>query len=110
MYIVKDDNADVGYEANFVVTDAEDQPIPDAQVNVEIVSDNPDVVLLAPDPVDPKKGTAHFGSPGNAGVTCSVSLLDGTVIASFGSQFLVTVGDPAKIAGGSLKFEGLQEQ
>jgi len=42
-------------------------------------------------------------------INVTVSLLDGTVVGSFGAQFTVTAGDPKAITGGSIAFEGLIE-
>ena len=114
MYVVKDTQAAVAVAASFDVQDAEGQVVTDPAVlsglQVEIVSDNPGAVAIAPDPGgDPKKGVASFGSPGLANVNVSVKLADGTLVGSFGAQFTVTAGDPAAIAGGTIAFEGLTE-
>jgi hypothetical protein len=108
MYIVKDDNKDVGYVVNpGVVTDSEGVVIPDAQVTVEVVSDAPGVVEVIPGP-DGKTGTVHFGAPGVASLNALVKLGE-VILGSFGAQFTVTVGDPAAISGGTISFEGLTE-
>jgi len=110
MYIVKDNNPDVAYIVNpGQVTDAEGIPIPDANLDVQVWTDNEPVVQVIPDPADSKKGTVHFGEPGVASINCIVKLTDGTVLGSFGAQFTVTVGDPAAITGGTIQFEGLVE-
>lgn len=109
MYIVKDVQVDVSYEVAFEVTDAEGHKIPDAKLVVEVVTDNEDAVSLIADATDPKKGVAHFGAPGLANINCTVKTLDGVILGSFGAQFTVTVGDPAAISGGTLKFGDLTE-
>ena len=105
--IVKDDHPDVEYVAGFQVTDSEGIVVPDTEYTVAVVSDNPASVEVTPDPTDQLKGNAHFGVPGNAGVVCTVSKLDGTVFGSFGEQFTVTAGDPATITGGTITFGDL---
>ncbi len=113
MYIVKDNNPDVGYQISFQITDAEGSPVPQPDVDVAIVSDNESSVKVIP--VDSLTGTVSFGSPNpdgtpsTANITVTVSLKDGTVIGSFGAQFTVTAGDPAAIAGGKIAFAGLTE-
>jgi hypothetical protein len=111
MYIVKDDNPDVGYTVvPGVVKDSEGNVIPDAKINVEVSSDNSDAVALTPtDPANPLVGVAHFGNPGVANINVVAKLDDGTILGSFGAQFTVTLGNPAAIAGGTISFEGLTE-
>lgn len=110
MYIVKDDQVDVGYEVAYSVLDAEGEVITDpAGLVVEVVSDAPAVVGVLADPADQKKGTAHFGAPGLASINATVKLADGTIVGSIGAQFTVTTGDPAAISGGTLAFDGLTE-
>ena len=111
IYIVKDDNPDVGYQVQgIVVTDAEGNTIPDATYDIAVISDNPDAVTVIPDANDPTKGTIHFGNPGAANINVQVTLSDGVVIpAAIGAQFTVTLGDPAAISGGTIAFEGLTE-
>lgn len=110
MFIVKDDNSDVGYQIMpGQVTDVEGNVIPGETILVLAVSDNVDVVQLTVDPTDPMKGTAHFGKPGTANINITESLADGSVVGSFGAQFTVTTGDPAAITGGTIAFEGLKE-
>jgi hypothetical protein len=109
MFIVKNDQPDVPYSVGFVVKDAEGQVVPDAAVTVEVMSDNPDAVMVTPDVDNPRAGSAHFGNPGLANVNCTVRLADGTLVGSFGAQFTVTVGDPASIEGGAITFAGLTE-
>ncbi len=108
MYIVKDNNPDVGYSIEVgEVKDAEGNVIPDAQLSVEVASDNPAAVAVNPGS-DPKSGTISFGAPGNATVTASVKSGD-TVLGQGTASFLVTAGDPASISGVNLKFDGLTE-
>lgn len=114
MYIVKDNQVDVPFAISFVITDAEGSPVPQPDVAVAVVSDNPSAVAVIPG-ADQLSGTVHFGSPNpdgspaNANITVTVSLKDGTVVGSFGAQFTVTAGDPAAIAGGTIVFTGLTE-
>lgn len=109
MYIVKDDNPDVGYSVSVgEVKDAEGNTIPDAQVKVEVSSDNPSVVAVAVG-ADGKSGRVSFGSPGQANVTVNVTNANGDLLGSGAASFTVTTGDPASIAGVSVAFEGLTE-
>ena len=111
MFIVQDNHPDVAYTLEgMVVVDEEGQIVPGATVTPKVISDNPDVVALTPDPADPAKGMAHFGAPGAANINVVGILADGTELpAPIGAQFTVTVGDPKAITGGTLKFEGLEE-
>lgn len=105
MYIVKNDNPDVGYQLSYQVTDAEGEVLPNEQTIAEVVSDNPGVVA-----VDPETSTVHFGTSGLASINATVKRAsDGELLGSFGAQFTVTTGDPSAIAGGSIVFEGLTE-
>lgn len=109
MYIVKDDNEDVGYSVVIDgVTDAEGNTVDPSSVMVEVVSDNEAAVSVTPSESD-RTGTIHFGAPGLANLNASVSDSNGNLLGSFGAQFTVTTGDPAAITGGSLSFEGLTE-
>lgn len=113
MYIVADDNPDVNYSvdtSDVQVKDAEGNVIPDEQLTIDVVSDNPAAVSLTPG-ADGKSGTASFGSPGDAAVTATIKdAKSDTVFAVLGAQFHVTTGNPASITGGKLSFEGLTEQ
>ena len=110
VYIVKDNNPDVLYLINpGQVTDAEGNVIEGATLTFSPVSSDPNVVALTPDPENPLRGIAHFGAPGTANINVTAALADGTIVGSFGSQFTVTVGDPAAMSGGSIAFEGLTE-
>jgi hypothetical protein len=109
MFIVKATNEDVGYSiVKPTVTDAEGDPIPDASLTFEAVSDNPDVVALTASADDPLAGTVHFGAPGLANINVTVKSGD-LLLGSFGAQFTITVGDPAAITGGGITFAGLTE-
>jgi len=106
-YIVKDDNPDVGFSVTVGgVTDAEGQPIPDAQVTVEVSSTDASVLAVTSNE-DGKSGTVHFGDPGQASINVSAKSADGTVLATGSDGFTVTVGDPAAIASISTSFDGL---
>lgn len=105
MYIVKNDNPDVGYTLTYSVTDSEGNVLPNEETVAEVVSDNPDAVS-----VDPASGTVHFGNPGLANLNATIKDADtGNLLGSFGAQFTVTTGDPAAISGGTIAFEGLTE-
>lgn len=118
MYVLKDDNPDVGFQINPpTVVDSEGHPVPGAQpTTAGLVSDNPDVVSVVADPGgDVLKGTIHIGGPNPDGTPALCNLTakfqdaGGTDIGSLGAQFEVTTGDAAQIVGGSLVFEGLTE-
>lgn len=108
MFIVKDNNPDVGFTTNFVVEDEEGVVLPDAATTMEIVSDNEDAVSITVDDTG-KAGTVHFGAPGLANINATVLDANGALLGSFGAQFTVTAGDPAQIAGGAIVFDGLTE-
>lgn len=109
MYIVKDDNPNVSYAIEVgEVKDSEGTVIADAQLSVEVASDNPAAVAITPGD-SPKTGTLSFGSPGNATVIATVKDGAGNVLGTGSAAFLVTTGDPKSIAGVSLKFDGLTE-
>jgi hypothetical protein len=60
MYKVKADNPDVGYSVQVgEVTDSEGNPVPDAQVSVDVASDNSAAVEVLPSG-DGKSGTISF--------------------------------------------------
>src|SRR6266699_6332332 len=102
VYKVKDDNPDVNYSIEVGETkDAEGNVIPDAQVSVEVASDNADSVSVIPGD-NPKAGAVHFGNPGQATVTATVKDGSGNLLGAGTASFLVTTGDPASIAGVSL--------
>lgn len=113
MITVQDNHADVPYTITPPdVTDAEGNPIPDAHLTYLIESTDPSVVEITPtDPADPAGGgNVHFGNPGVASVNVRVwGTSDTTVdpLGSFGSQFTVSVGDPAGIQGGKIQFGDL---
>jgi hypothetical protein len=116
MFIVKDDNPDVGYTITApTVTDAEGSPVPAGSLTFTVTSDNANAVAVTPDPTNPLAGTVHFGSPkadgtpDTANINVAVTDAAGTLLGSFGAQFTVTAGDPAKIVGGSIAFAGLTE-
>jgi len=108
MFVVKDDNADVPFSLVLGdVTDAEGKAIPDAKVQVNVESTDESVVAVTFD-ADAKTGTVHFGDPGTATVTATVSSGD-KLLGSGAADFTVTAGDPAAIASVALNFEGLTE-
>lgn len=106
MYIVKDDNPEVGFELSYEAFDAEGNEVPEDTLVVEVTSDNEAAVSVVQ---DGNGGTISFGSPGLANLNAVVSDASGKMLGSFGAQFTVTVGDPASISGGELTFDGLTE-
>jgi hypothetical protein len=109
MFIVATDHEDVAYAiVPPSATDKEGNAIPEAKLDYEVLSDNPDVVSITASADDPLKGTVHFGNPGQANINVNISH-KGKLLGAFGAQFTTTVGDPAAIAGGGISFEGLSE-
>jgi hypothetical protein len=108
MYIVKDDNPDVGFELAFVAKDSEGNEVPSDGLSVEITSDNEDAVAVNADETG-RAGSIHFGAPGLANINVTVENDNGDLLGSFGAQFTVTTGDPASIMSGTLTFDGLTE-
>lgn len=108
MFIVKDDNPDVGYQITPpTVTDAEGQPVDAGTLVYSVSSTDPAVVAVVA--ADQVTGTVHFGSPGVASVNVLVQNAAGNVLGSFAANFTVTSGDAAAIVGGSIIFDGLVE-
>lgn len=108
MFIVKDNNADVGYSITPpTVTDAEGNAVDAGTLTFEVTSTDSNVVAITP--TDQLTGSAHFGAPGVASVNVQVKNAAGDVLGSFGAQFTVTAGDPAAIVGGTISFDGLTE-
>jgi hypothetical protein len=109
MYIVKDDNPDVNYSITLgEVKDGEGNVIPDAQLTVEVESDNPAAVAVSPGEGG-RSGSISFGAPGQANVTANVKNSGGSLLGTGAASFTVTTGDPKSISGVSLAFEGLTE-
>lgn len=108
MFIVKNDNPDVGYHITAPnVTDAEGEPVDAGALTFEVSSDNEGVLAVAP--ADPLNGSVHFGASGQANINVNVKNAAGTLLGAFGAQFTVTTGDPAAISGGTIAFDGLVE-
>jgi hypothetical protein len=109
VYTVKDDNADVNFAvAVGGVTDAEGNPIADAgAVTVAVLSTDESVVAVTFD-ATAKTGSVHFGNPGTATVTATVSNGE-TLLGSGAADFTVTTGDPAKVSSVDLSFDGLTQ-
>lgn len=108
MFIVKDDNPDAGFTLVLGdVTDAEGNAIPDAQLDLAVVSTDEAVVGVTFDAAS-KSGSVHFGNPGTATVTATVSS-GGNLLGSGAADFTVTTGDPAAISSVALNFDGLTE-
>lgn len=64
MFIVKDNNPDVGYSIEGIeVTDAEGQVIPDSPVNIALYTSDDTVVQIIPDPADQKRGPCTLALP-----------------------------------------------
>lgn len=109
MYIVKDNNPDVAYSLVVgEVKDAEGSVIADPQLSVEVVSDNPAAVAVAPAP-NGKSGSISFGAPGQANLTANVKDAAGNILATGAASFTVTTGDPASVASVGLTFDSLTE-
>jgi hypothetical protein len=111
MYIIKDDNPDVGYSIDVGdVTDAEGNVIPDEAVVVTVESDNPSAVSVSADASDETSGSISFGSPGVATVTVSANDANsGALLATGSASFTITTGDPTSISGLDINFDGLDE-
>lgn len=108
MFIVKDDQAPVNFTVALGdVTDAEGNTIPDAQVDLEVLSSDDSVLSLSFDPAT-RSGVVSFGNPGVASLTAKVSS-GGNLLGSGAADFTVTVGDPAAISNVALNFDGLTE-
>jgi hypothetical protein len=109
VFIVKDDHEPVNFSVALGdVTDAEGNTIPDAQVNLEVLSSDDSVLSLSFDAAV-RTGVVSFGSPGVASLTAKVSSGD-NLLGSGAADFTVTTGDPAAISNVALSFEGLTEQ
>ena len=108
MFIVKDNAPDANFSVVLGdVTDAEGNAIPDAQLTLAVLSTDEAVVAVTFDPAT-KAGSVHFGNPGTATVTATVSSGE-TLLGSGAADFTVTVGDPAAISNVALSFDGLTE-
>lgn len=108
MFIVKDDQAPVNFSLVLGdVTDAEGNAIPDAQVDLEVLSSDDSVLSLSFDSAA-RTGVVSFGNPGVASLTAKVSS-GGNLLGSGAADFTVTVGDPAAISSVALNFDGLTE-
>jgi hypothetical protein len=108
MFVVKDDNPDVNFSLVLgEVKDAEGNVIPEAKVTTAVLSSDENVVSVTFDP-STNSGSVHFGAPGTASITATVSTGE-TLLGSGAADFTVTLGDPAAISGVALNFEGLTE-
>ena len=109
MYVVRNDQPDVPFTIDAVVLDSEGEAVGNDRLNFSIQSSDSDVVSVALDDGG-VSGVAHFGRSGTASIVVSVSSRSsGEIIGSFGAQFTVTTGDPSRISGGTIRFEGLTE-
>lgn len=111
MFIVKADQPDVPFQVVPEFTDSEGNavPAPTSGLTYEAASTDDAVVSVIADPGgDPTKGTAHFGAPGQASLNFNI-LVNGKLAGALGAQFTVVVGDPAKLSGGKVTFEGLED-
>jgi hypothetical protein len=87
MFIVKADNPDVRYKiVPGVALDSEGNEVPQSDLTIDVKSDDSDVVSATPDPTDQTTGTVHFGRPGNAALTATVSSANG-IHEVIGAQF-----------------------
>lgn len=108
MFVVKNDHAAEPFSiVTGDVTDSEGNIIPDAQVDVEVLSSNEDAVSVTFDPTA-KSGEVSFVNAGLASVTAEVSS-KGKLLGSGAVDFTVTLGDPAAITSVGINFPGLEE-
>lgn len=91
MYVVRNDQPDVPFTIDAVVLDSEGEAVGNDRLNFSIQSSDSDVVSVA---------------LSDGGVSARST---GEIIGSFGAQFTVTTGDPSRISGGTIRFEGLTE-
>jgi hypothetical protein len=110
MFIVPDDQPDESFAISIGgVTDAEGNALPDASgLTVAVASSDDGVVSVTFDPAT-NSGTAHFGNPGVASLTASVTNAKGDILGSGAADFTVTTGDPAAVSDVKIAFSGLTE-
>jgi len=112
MFVVPDDQPDVAYSISQAsgVLDSEGNVItPAPHLNYAVASSDENVLSLIPG-TDDFSGSVHFGAPGVASITVTVTLDDGTIMATAAANFTVTTGTPSSVQGLSLSFAGLTEQ
>lgn len=106
---VKADHPDIPFDIDATVTDSEGNEIDGAEVNYEILSDNPEVAELAlDDDSDPSTGKLHIGKPGIAAVGIKLTAGDIEQIAM--ATFVVSAGDPANLNITKIAFEGIEPE
>ena len=111
LFKVADDHQDEPFSIEVGgVTDAEGQPIPDASgLTVAVASSDDSVVGVSFDEAS-NSGSVHFGAPGVASVTATVSNAKGDILGSGAADFTVTTGDPAAVSDVKFAFAGLTEE
>jgi hypothetical protein len=113
MYKVKADQSGVPFSiAMPQVTDSEGNHIPSAQITAEVVTSDDAVLEIVMD--SDTSGTLNFGIPGTASIEVAYKYSDGLsepkILGAVGAQFVVVTGDPARVVGGAITFEGLTEE
>jgi len=111
VFKVADDHQDEPFAISIGgVTDAEGNPLPDASgLTVAVASSDDAVVSVMFDPAT-LSGSAHFGNPGVASLTASVTNAKGDILGSGAADFTVTTGDPAAVSDVKIAFGGLTEE
>lgn len=112
MFVVPDDQADVAFSITPAsdVLDSEGNVIsPAPHLNYALASSDDAVLTVVPG-ADEFSGTLHFGGPGIGSLTVTVTLDDGTVMATAAANFTVTTGNPASVQGVGIAIPGLTEQ
>lgn len=106
MYIVKNDNPDVGFSVSVgEVTDAEGEVIDNAELQISVSSSDEEVISITDN--GDGTGQVHFGHSGTASVQVEVKGPNGQVLGSGGDVFTVTTGDPSAISAVGIGFDGL---
>jgi len=111
VFKVADDHPDEPFSISIGgVTDAEGQPIDNPTgLTVNVESSDEDVVGVTFDPTT-NSGSVHFGAPGVASLTASVTNAKGDILGSGAADFTVTTGDPAAVSDIKIAFTGLTEE
>jgi hypothetical protein len=111
MYILKADTPNASYRINPpTVTDSEGNTVSADNLNFIVTSDNPRAIQISP--FDNLTGEIIIGGPQGDGqaaianVTATVWYGE-TLLGSFGEQFTVVAGDPSKVVGGGISFQGI---
>lgn len=112
MFRVKTDNPDVIASFTDKVTDSEGNEITDPAVLASLVksftSDNENTVSITP--LEDGTYSVHFGNPGVAALSVSISKSDGTVLGSGVFGVTAVVGDPSAVTDIKLKLGDLVDE